>query len=68
MHVLLGESYYAQRAAKQTIELLNRRGNALELQVEYVKALMQDLKIDASFFDATVSEATVCLYVLSYGV
>nr|XP_016477049.1 PREDICTED: RNA polymerase II subunit 5-mediating protein homolog [Nicotiana tabacum] len=71
--VLLGESYYAQRAAKQTtvvkqtIESLKRRGNVSEFQVESVKALMQDLKAEASFFDATASEAAVCLYVLSYG-
>lgn len=35
--------------------------------MESVKALMQDLKAEASFFDATASEAAVCLLVLSYG-
>lgn len=55
--VLLGEGYYAERTAKQTVEILNRRGKALEVQVESVKALMQDLKAEASFFDATASEA-----------
>lgn len=55
--VLLGEGHYAERTAKQTIEILNRRGKALEVQVESVKALMQDLKAEASFFDATASEA-----------
>ncbi|KAF3643492.1 putative DSC E3 ubiquitin ligase complex subunit 1-like isoform X1 [Capsicum annuum] len=55
--VLLGEGHYAERTAKQTVEILNRRGKALEVQVEAVKALMQDLKAEASFFDATASEA-----------
>ncbi|KAK4714371.1 hypothetical protein R3W88_020278 [Solanum pinnatisectum] len=55
--VLLGEGHYAERTAKQTVEILNRRGKALEVQVESVKALMQDLKAEASFFDATASEA-----------
>ncbi|KAJ8568047.1 hypothetical protein K7X08_020769 [Anisodus acutangulus] len=55
--VLLGEGHYAERTAKQTIEILSRRGKALEVQVESVKALMQDLKAEASFFDATASEA-----------
>ncbi|XP_059283344.1 uncharacterized protein LOC132036945 isoform X5 [Lycium ferocissimum] len=55
--VLLGEGHYAERTAKQTIEILNRRGKALDVQVESVKALMQDLKAEASFFDATASEA-----------
>ncbi|KAL3332983.1 hypothetical protein AABB24_033175 [Solanum stoloniferum] len=55
--VLLGEDHYAERTAKQTVEILNRRGKALEVQVESVKALMQDLKAEASFFDATASEA-----------
>ncbi|XP_069143182.1 uncharacterized protein [Solanum lycopersicum] len=55
--VLLGEGHYAERTAKQTVGILNRRGKALEVQVESVKALMQDLKAEASFFDATASEA-----------
>ncbi|MCE3214902.1 hypothetical protein HAX54_000238 [Datura stramonium] len=65
--VLLGEGHYAERTAKQTIEILNRRGKALEVQVESVKALIQDLKAEASFFDATASESAVCLLVLCYG-
>ncbi|XP_049415276.1 uncharacterized protein LOC125878020 isoform X2 [Solanum stenotomum] len=55
--VLLGEGHYAERTAKQTVEIMNRRGKALEVQVESVKALMQDLKAEASFFCATASEA-----------
>lgn len=55
--VLLGEGYYADRTSKQTSDILKRRGNALESQVESLKAVMQDLKVEASFFDATASEA-----------
>ncbi|XP_074370210.1 uncharacterized protein LOC141711565 isoform X2 [Apium graveolens] len=55
--VLLGESYYVDRTSKQTTEILKRRGNTLESQVESLKAVMQDLKAEASFFDATASEA-----------
>ncbi|KAK6157920.1 hypothetical protein DH2020_012168 [Rehmannia glutinosa] len=55
--VLLGEGYYAERTSKQTTEILKRRGKALETQVESLKAIMQDLKAEASFFDATAYES-----------
>ncbi|KAL6506814.1 hypothetical protein OROHE_022251 [Orobanche hederae] len=55
--VLLGEGYYAERTSKQTVEILKRRGRALETQVESLKAIMQDLKAEASFFDATAGES-----------
>ncbi|KAL6570511.1 hypothetical protein OROGR_000061 [Orobanche gracilis] len=55
--VLLGEGYYAERTSKQTVEILRRRGRALETQVESLKAIMQDLKAEASFFDATAGES-----------
>ncbi|TXG55125.1 hypothetical protein EZV62_020381 [Acer yangbiense] len=55
--VLLGEGYYADRTSKQTVEILNRRGNALESQVNSIKAMMQDFRAEASFFDATANEA-----------
>ncbi|KAG9138433.1 hypothetical protein Leryth_012720 [Lithospermum erythrorhizon] len=55
--VLLGEGYYAERTAKQTVDILQRRGKGLESQVEGVKAVMDDLKAEASFFDATANEA-----------
>ncbi|XP_034701709.1 RNA polymerase II subunit 5-mediating protein homolog isoform X2 [Vitis riparia] len=55
--VLLGEGYYAERTSKQTVEILNRRGNALESQVDSLKAMMKDLKAEVSFFDATAAEA-----------
>ncbi|KAK3184104.1 hypothetical protein Dsin_031390 [Dipteronia sinensis] len=55
--VLLGEGYYADRTSKQTVEILNRRGKALESQVNSIKAMMQDFRAEASFFDATANEA-----------
>ncbi|XP_022738363.1 RNA polymerase II subunit 5-mediating protein homolog isoform X2 [Durio zibethinus] len=55
--VLLGESYYAERTAKQTVEILKRRGKSLESKVDVLKAVMQDLKAEASFFDSTAYEA-----------
>ncbi|XP_063948632.1 uncharacterized protein LOC108216114 isoform X1 [Daucus carota subsp. sativus] len=55
--VLLGENYYVDRTSKQTTEILKRRGNTLQSQVDSIKAVMQDLKAEASFFDATASEA-----------
>ena len=61
MQVLLGEGYYAERTSKQTIEILKRRGKVLESQVESLKAVMKDLKAEASFFDATAAEAAVSL-------
>ncbi|XP_022149690.1 RNA polymerase II subunit 5-mediating protein homolog isoform X2 [Momordica charantia] len=55
--VLLGEGYYAERTSKQAVEILKRRGKALDSQVDSLKAMMDDLKAEASFFDATASEA-----------
>nr|GMD35084.1 RNA polymerase II subunit 5-mediating protein homolog isoform X1 [Ipomoea batatas] len=55
--VLLGEGYYADRTSKQTAEILTRRGKALESQIQSIKAVMQDLKAEASFFDATAAES-----------
>ncbi|KAF5481311.1 hypothetical protein F2P56_001972 [Juglans regia] len=55
--VLLGEGYHVERTSKQTVEILKRRGKALESQFESLKATMQDLKAEASFFGITASEA-----------
>nr|XP_011465595.1 PREDICTED: RNA polymerase II subunit 5-mediating protein homolog isoform X2 [Fragaria vesca subsp. vesca] len=55
--VLLGEGYYAERTSKQTVDILNRRGKVLESQLDSLKAMVQDLKAEASFFNATASEA-----------
>lgn len=55
--VLLGEGYYAERTSKQTIEILKRRGEDLESQIEALNAVIKDLKFEASFFDETAIEA-----------
>lgn len=55
--VLLGEGYYAGTTSKQTVEILKRRGKALETQVDSLNAMMQDLKAEASFFSTTAAEA-----------
>ncbi|XWS63426.1 hypothetical protein CRYUN_Cryun06bG0096300 [Craigia yunnanensis] len=60
--VLLGESYYAERTAKQTVEILKRRGKSLESKVDALKAVMQDLKAEASFFDSSASQAAEGLW------
>ena len=59
VQVLLGEGYYAERTSKQTVEILNRRGKVLDSQVDSLKAMLQDLKAEASFFNATAAEAAV---------
>lgn len=58
--VLLGDGYYAERTSKQTVEILKRRGKALISQVDSLNAMVEDLKAEASFFDATAAEAAVC--------
>lgn len=55
--VLLGVDHYVERTSKQTIDILKRRGKGLENQLESLKAVMQDLKAEASFFEATASDA-----------
>ncbi|XP_042519901.1 RNA polymerase II subunit 5-mediating protein homolog isoform X3 [Macadamia integrifolia] len=55
--VLLGEGYYVERTSRQTIEILQRRGKVLQEQVDSLKATIEDLKIEASFFDTTAIEA-----------
>lgn len=39
----------------------------MESQVDDIKAMIQDLKAEASFFDATASEVTVSLSHLFFG-
>lgn len=55
--VLLGGGYYAERTAKQTLDVLRRRAKVLESKVEGVKAVMEDLHAEASFFTSTAAEA-----------
>ncbi|RLN23617.1 hypothetical protein C2845_PM07G33570 [Panicum miliaceum] len=56
--VLLGEGYYAERSAKQTTDILHRRGVELEAKVEAMKATISDLEAEAKFFESTVAEAS----------
>ncbi|ONM34880.1 Prefoldin chaperone subunit family protein [Zea mays] len=56
--VLLGEGYYAERSAKQTTDILHRRGQELEAQVEAMKATITDLEAEANFFESTATEAS----------
>ncbi|KAE9616882.1 putative prefoldin alpha [Lupinus albus] len=55
--VLLGEGYYAERTSKQTVEILTRRGKSLDSRVDSIEAIIKDLQAEASFFNATASEA-----------
>ncbi|KAH9602699.1 hypothetical protein KSS87_018268 [Heliosperma pusillum] len=55
--VLLGEGYFAERSAKQTVDILKRRGNMLDSEVDSLKSVIEDLKTEVSFFDKTAQEA-----------
>lgn len=55
----MGEGYYAERTSKQTVEILRRRGKALETHVDSLKSMIEDLETEALFFDRTASEAAV---------
>lgn len=55
--VLLGEGYFAERTAKQTVDILKRIGQTLESQVGSIKAVIENLKAEASFFNKTAAEA-----------
>lgn len=54
--VLLGEGYYAERSAKQTVEILRRRGKSLEAHLESLKKIIKDLGVEAKFFESTAAE------------
>ncbi|KAI4377158.1 hypothetical protein MLD38_014836 [Melastoma candidum] len=54
--VLLGEGYYAERTSKQTVEILKRRGKAMDANVQSLKSMIEDLRAEASFFDSTAAE------------
>lgn len=57
----MGEGYYADRTSKQTVEILQRRGKALDSQADSLQANIKDLEAEALFFSATASEVAVCL-------
>ncbi|KAK6919600.1 Prefoldin alpha-like [Dillenia turbinata] len=54
--VLLGEGYHAERTAKQTIDILKRRGKALESNYNALKMEVQNHKFEASKFDDMAAE------------
>ncbi|CAL5212774.1 unnamed protein product [Lathyrus oleraceus] len=51
--VLLGEGYYADRTSKQTVDILQRRGESLNSQVDSLQAMINNL---SSFVNVTDSE------------
>jgi unconventional prefoldin RPB5 interactor 1 len=55
--VLLGESHYAERSAKQTVEVLERRGEFLDEKISSTKAQVADLQAEHSFVINTADEA-----------
>ncbi|XP_078448037.1 prefoldin chaperone subunit family protein isoform X1 [Wolffia australiana] len=55
--VFLGEGYYVERSAKQTVEILQRRGKTLDSQIASLKATLADLDAEAKFFSSTAVEA-----------
>ncbi|XP_010522601.1 PREDICTED: RNA polymerase II subunit 5-mediating protein homolog isoform X2 [Tarenaya hassleriana] len=55
--LLLGENYYAERTSKQTVDVLKRREKTLNSQLNSLKAEIEDLRTEASFFTRTASEA-----------
>ncbi|XP_078448042.1 prefoldin chaperone subunit family protein isoform X3 [Wolffia australiana] len=51
------EGYYVERSAKQTVEILQRRGKTLDSQIASLKATLADLDAEAKFFSSTAVEA-----------
>ncbi|XP_024539320.1 RNA polymerase II subunit 5-mediating protein homolog [Selaginella moellendorffii] len=57
MLVLLGEGYYAERSAKQTLELLMRRAKFLDSNIESINSQIADLRAEATFASTAAEEA-----------
>ena len=57
--MLLGENYYTDRSSKQTVDFLKRRDKTLQSQIHSLKAEIEDLQTEASFFTTTASEVAV---------
>ncbi|KAL3679168.1 hypothetical protein R1sor_022124 [Riccia sorocarpa] len=55
--VLLGEGYYSERSAKQTVGILERRDAFLLNKIENVKSHVADLEAEAAFASNTAAEA-----------
>jgi unconventional prefoldin RPB5 interactor 1 len=61
MQVLLGESYYAECSAKQTVDILDRRGKLLNSRIEDVQSQLDDLNVESRFFNETLADAAVSI-------
>lgn len=55
--VLLGEGYYAECSAKETVEILERRGKFLDSKIAGVNSQLGDLHAESLFFKDTLTEA-----------
>ncbi|CAM6084161.1 unnamed protein product [Calypogeia fissa] len=55
--VLLGENHYAERSAKQTVEILDRRSQFLDQKIAGTKAQIADLEVESAFVSNTAEEA-----------
>ncbi|CAM6123129.1 unnamed protein product [Calypogeia fissa] len=55
--VLLGENHYAERSAKQTVEILDRRSQFLDQKIAGTKAQIADLEAESAFVSNTAEEA-----------
>lgn len=62
VQVLLGENHYAERSARQTIEILDRRSEFLDQKIAGVEAQIADLEAESSFVTNTAEEAKVRFY------
>jgi hypothetical protein len=58
--VLLGEGYYAERSAKQAVEILERRSEFLDSKINSTKVHIGDLEAEAAFVKNIADEAAVC--------
>ncbi|CAK9876721.1 unnamed protein product [Sphagnum jensenii] len=55
--VLLGEGYYAERSAKQAVEILERRSEFLDSKINATKVHIGDLEAEATFVKNIADEA-----------
>ncbi len=58
--VLLGEGYYAERSAKQAVEILERQSEFLDSKINATKVHIGDLEAEATFVKNIADEAAVC--------
>ncbi|KAL2613704.1 hypothetical protein R1flu_025396 [Riccia fluitans] len=55
--VLLGEGYWSERSAKQTVGILERRNEFLQNKIANIESHIADLEAEASFASNTAAEA-----------